>query len=299
MRRRRRREIKEKINVPLILSVIAVAVIIGFLYFKRNDFFNPNIAIPTDSEPGLRQDIAQEKEKIPEGPSDTAEPERPALPISAELTKTSCKDISARLLDFFTSLDNQDYIAAYQLTGGASLHFKKLTKKLFTNPPIITRETDNLFTILQNTSHFYRLLGPKNISLAKEILARNKENVESIFADFYLWSTLDTCTSSEFSIHLPLKGLYEYACFFLNTLGGQSYLFRREPSIRLLVTYYSILVLDRANTAELNKYGLDIRQPIESLLKEIDASRELDNKKEYLVTLLTLKDKYISKYGQQ
>jgi hypothetical protein len=41
--------------------------------------------------------------------------------------------------------------------------------------------------------------------------------------------------------------MYEYASY-LNTLGGRSYLMRRDSKVRLLTTYYCILVLRAITT---------------------------------------------------
>ena len=55
------------------------------------------------------------------------------------------------------------------------------------------------------------------------------------------WSEIETeCTDVDLDIKLPLAGLYEYAGYFINTLGGQSYLFRRELYLRVLIRYYCL-----------------------------------------------------------
>ena len=85
--------------------------------------------------------------------------------------------------------------------------------------------------------------------------------------------------------------------FFLNTLGGQSYLFRRESRVRMLGKYYSILVLDRANDASLNRHGIDIRPSVDSLLEEMKTTTSLAGRDTYLVRLILLRDKYLARYG--
>ena len=115
---------------------------------------------------------------------------------------------------------------------------------------------------------------------------------------FYKWSEIaPDCPDNNLNIDLPLPGLYEYAGYFINTLGGQSYLFRRELYLRILIRYYSVLIIDRANQVDANRYGIDIRYTLDSLIPEIQGSSDLGNKQEYLENLLRLQEQYQAKYG--
>ena len=100
------------------------------------------------------------------------------------------------------------------------------------------------------------------------------------------------CSSPGTPISLPIKDLYEYAGFFLNTMGGQAYLFRRNSHIRLLVRYYCVLILDRANADIVNRHGIDILPHLESLINEMEIFETLEYRKHYLHTLRTLQEKY-------
>ncbi len=42
-----------------------------------------------------------------------------------------------------------------------------LLQKLLDNPPVVIGETDDLFTLFQNTAHFFRILGKENINTAQ------------------------------------------------------------------------------------------------------------------------------------
>jgi len=211
--------------------------------------------------------------------------------------KVSCEEIDRRIQDFFKHLDDQGYIAAYNLQGGVQAHFKRQLEKLFTNPPIVARETDSLFTILTNTAHFYRILGNNNVLLIKDIMIREADQFESILALFEQWSrTGSSCNSPVTKISLPTRDLYEYAGFFLNTLGGQAYLFRRNSHIRLLIRYYCVLVLDRANAEIVNRHGIDIIPHLESLTSDMEIFETMAYRKQYLHTLRALQDKYQAYY---
>ena len=89
-----------------------------------------------------------------------------------------------------------------------------------------------------------------------------------------------------------LKVLYKYSGFFLNTLAGRNYLLRRVPKIRVLATYYCVLILDKANDAKLNPNGIDIRPHIKLLLTDISNQSGFINKDQYLSELDQLDRKY-------
>jgi hypothetical protein len=87
--------------------------------------------------------------------------------------------------------------------------------------------------------------------------------------------------------------LYDYAGYFLNTLGGRSYLLRRESKVRMLVNYYAILIIDRANDEKFNQYGIDVRPYIDYLFYDISNQKGLTYRERYLTRLTILRDKYM------
>lgn len=201
------------------------------------------------------------------------------------------------ILAFFRHLDQQDYIIDYQLQEGSRIHFSRTLKKVFANPPIVTREADDLFSILKNMSHFYRILGRQEIILIKDILTHEIDNMEQIMAEFYRWSEISQPTgNNNLDFAMPLASLYEYGGFFINTLGGQAYLFRRDSRLRLLARYYAILIIDRANSSDMNRHGIDIRLATEALIDEMEATQMLSGQDEYLTRLTALQTKYQSRY---
>jgi hypothetical protein len=160
-----------------------------------------------------------------------------------------------------------------------------------TNPPSITDETASLYNLYRNMAHFFRVLGKKRVNFTRDVLQNEDEILESVMQTFYLWAT-DETTDKEKTGQPTLKTLYTYSGFFLNTLAGKSYLFRRNSKIRILTTYYSILILDRANDQQLNPAGIDIRPHIEFLLNDLQNQIGLIHQKQYLSQLLQLADKY-------
>ena len=76
-------------------------------------------------------------------------------------------------------------------------------------------------------------------------------------------------------------------------MGGRLYLFRRDSMSRMVVSYYAILLIEKANQEGKNKHGVDIRDSIENLIIEIESSRiDLQMRDVYLETLYDLMVKY-------
>ena len=212
--------------------------------------------------------------------------------------QNECLQTADKILLFFEHLDRQNYIREYAVKGSTLDHFRGIINKLIANPPVVVRETDDLFAILNNMAHFFRVLGPKDILLIKDVLTHEQELIEPTMALFYKWSEIaPDCSDAELDIELPLAGLYEYAGYFINTLGGQSYLFRRELYLRILIRYYSTLIIDRANSVDANRYGIDIRYTLDSLISEIQGNGNLSNKQVYLENLIRLQENYQAQYG--
>ena len=160
-------------------------------------------------------------------------------------------------------------------------------------PPFVMRETDDLVQVLQNKAHFYRVLGKKNTLLLRDILRKEGDIMESSFATLYhAMSLQEKCAAGGTALQAPLKAVYPYAVYFLNTLGGSSYLIRRDSRVRMLTQYYSILVLDQANQRKLNKLGLDIRPPLDALIGDLKGAANLTRKEEYIETLTGIRKRY-------
>ncbi len=203
----------------------------------------------------------------------------------------SFEEIEQQIKAFFSYLDEQDYVRAYELKGGTYEQFKLMLKNMSTTPPLITDETASLYNLYRNMAHFFRVLGKKRVNLVKDILQNEGEILESAMQTFYLWATYEV-GNGEKTGQPTLKTLYTYSGFFLNTLAGRSYLMRRDSKVRILTTYYSVLILDKANDEQLNPGGLDIRPHIEFLLNDLQTQIGLIHQKQYLAEVKQLADKY-------
>jgi hypothetical protein len=246
---------------------------------------------PELQKPHQPEQVEEEESPQTDLPSDAEESTLVIAP--RELTpQQQCDQLAEKLLPFFNNLDSEPYIKDFKLKQPSLQYFNELTTKLLANPPVVTRESDDLYTILTNMAHFFRIIGPRNILLMKTILDRERDKIEDVAAELYQWTIVGRCTGHTFQMNASLDQVYEYAGFFLNTMGGRSYLFRRDSRSRLLVNYYAILIVDRANKENMNRHGLDIREIIPRLIGEIEATNQLIYKEDYIDTLLELHEKY-------
>ena len=216
------------------------------------------------------------------------------LIVSNEVSSDpDCQNKAETVDSFFQRLDTRDYIQAFDLGEKSNVYFPSLIQRLVDNPPIVTGETNDLFTILQNTAHFFRIIGKKNILVLKGILDREKTTFEQTLADFYELIEQSGCLKERFNLSVPPDSLYLYSGFFLNTMGGRLYLFRRDSMSRMVVNFYAIVTVENANRQGRNQYGIEIKSAIDSLIEEIESSKiDLKMREYYLDTLYDLKEKY-------
>ena len=162
--------------------------------------------------------IPQQKLKEVFGPETDTRPEKGPL---------SYPDLEQQIKAFFTYLDEQEYVQAYEFKGGTYKQFQQALKKLSTNPPNVAGETASLYNLYRNMAHFFRVLGKKRLHLIRDILQNETEILESVMQTFYLWLVYKT--GDEVTTDRPtLNEMYAYSGFFLNTLAGKSYLLRRD-----------------------------------------------------------------------
>jgi len=207
-------------------------------------------------------------------------------------TKVDCKAMEAQIMTFFKYLDNQPYMAAYEAKGGARQLYRETMQALTSSPPKLTGELEDLISLIRNVTHLYRVLGKERIEVIKTIIENETDIIESVMAIFYIYSLPeDRCPNKRLKVP-TLEAFYNYGGYFLNTLAGRSYLLRRDSKVRVLLSYYSVLVLDRANDEMLNSAGVDIRPFIDVSYYEIGSQRSLVYQKQYMTELERLREKY-------
>ncbi len=202
------------------------------------------------------------------------------------------EEADRKVREFFAYLDGQEYVQAHDLDRGTFETFRAMVDRLEAHPPAVSAELKDPFLLIRNIAHFYRVLGKRNLRLAREVLVEEAEIAEPIGAVLYEWLLPEDPAGEATEGRPSLKALYEYAGFFLNSVGGRSYLLRRDPRVRVLTAYYCVRILDLANEEEINRHGIDIRPHIESVSEEVRSQRGLVDQKEYLDTLASLREKY-------
>ncbi len=303
-RRHKRKETKKSLLFPfLIFLIISVGAGVALYYnsLKKEIPDQAGTISPPVQKLEPEQAQLQDDETLAVPPQEEHsqtdqtdnEQEESASAENEDLEKEkSCSDLGLSLTNFFSHVDNQFYMTPFKLEQTIQQHFITLTEKVLNNPPVVVREYDDLFTVLKNMAHFFRILGNQNIIIIKTILNREADKIEDVTQDLFHWTTSQQCSAPVFPLETPLIKLYEYAGFFTNTMGGRSYLFRRDSRSRLIINYYSILIIDIANEQNLNKYGIDITPITRQLIQEIEATNQLIYKEKYLETLDGVLEKY-------
>ncbi|CAG36910.1 hypothetical protein [Desulfotalea psychrophila] len=294
----------KKIGVAAIISLAIICAIVW--YFSRETATSlqessPLKAVATDikTEATDQADTVESSVLLAPDNIETIAGENISLPEQVEIAeKQQAKpealtiyQATSQLNTFFSQLDKETYIEKRQLSQGSKAHFSKLLQDIVDNPPVITGESDDLFTLLQNTAHFYRVLGGKNISLIKEVLDKENNQVESVAADLYLILQQPDTLKEQYGVSLPPTALYDYGCFFLNTLGGRLYMFRRDLDLRTILSYYALFFVHQAEEKGLNRHGIDIRPFLEKTIKELETHGQNIQRRDYYLENLYMLEK--------
>ncbi len=221
--------------------------------------------------------------------------QQPVATLSAAARQDPCEALTARIRELFTYLDEQPYTREYQYGGSMQSVLGGFARKLLENQPVIVQEDRDIFVLARNTAHLFRILGAKNLLFLKSILQEERGRLEHDIALLYRFTVNGCTTGAGFS--LPFAGMYDYAAFFLTTVGGRSYLFRRQPDLRFLVEYYSLLIVDEANNRVKNRYGIDILEMLPVLRQDLQQATSLENREEYQQILDNLQRKYQENHG--
>ncbi|MDB9823105.1 hypothetical protein OAC89_05325 [Deltaproteobacteria bacterium] len=213
-----------------------------------------------------------------------------ALPIKD--SNLTFEEIESQIAAFFVYLDEKAYVEDNGLSGSTYSQYELSVGKLSDHLPLVTGETATLYNLFLNVAHFYRVLGKDRLFLIRDILNNESDIIESVMKPFYLWYTSESNIEKNVKGRPSLRMLYDYAGFFLTTLGGKGYLLRRDSRLRILTTYYCVLILDIANDKKLNSNGIDIRPHIRSTFNDISNYIGLINQGEYMTELENLMLKY-------
>lgn len=197
------------------------------------------------------------------------------------------EDLEQDMIRFCRNLDEREYIKAHRLPEGTYRQLVKIMNDLAATPPIVTGETADPYKLKLNQEHFLRVIGKDNIGLLLDILANETELMESTAEMLFDWINKGIEIRNP-EIRMTQKDLYEYSAFFLTTLSGRAYLWRRDSKTRILATYYAVLVVDRANRDMTNRYNVDIRPAASRLMDDLVNYRNLSYRGLYIKKLKAL-----------
>ncbi|MDY7038636.1 MAG: hypothetical protein SV375_21100 [Thermodesulfobacteriota bacterium] len=275
-----------------IFVVAGAAILVGYYMGldrgqkKRVIKQHKNAAIKEKDIPRIERKILSEKD-----PAQTEEIKGTEIADD----ENDCDYIEKDVQAFFNYIDKQKYIQ--DLERGLDTYdlFKKIIVKLSAQPPVPAGEGINAVVMTRNIYYFFHLLDKKELRLIREIIRNESGTLELNLELFYRWLMLgDHCPDREGIRPAPYV-LYQFAGFFLNTIGGRSYLFRRPTGIRLLVSYYCLLIIHEADKTGGNSYGIDIFPDIAPLAREISTYPDFHFQNEYINRLTQLQNYYLKK----
>ena len=206
-----------------------------------------------------------------------------------------CDLIDEYVADFFAYLNTKKYIERLDLKVNTYAYFKKIIRTLAARPPAPAGEGFTPTVMVKNIFFFSRALDRKSLRLFKEVVVNERDTLEINLEMFYRWVMLGKLCPNPEQVRLPFDVMYRYAGFFLNTTGGRAYLFRRSTTLRLLLTYYSALVVYQADRLGKNTYGINISPYIQPLRNEIRHYPDFEFQNQYISTLTRIEDYYLQK----
>ncbi len=275
----------------LVIITIVIAVIAVFVLVDWNTIVHHNVV----EVKGPEVEKVIRRKTVPEPVQETREKHKTSLREIAggeyPYAKMNLYEIKQEVMKFFSTLDNRPYIKAYGLQEGTYRHFQEILSRLKANPPVITGETRDMYTLMHNMAYFYRVLGKRDICLVKDIMDKENGNMEQTMALFYAW-VQEQERENPGDMLLSPEDLYRFSCFFLSTLSGRAYISRRNTKVGTLVKYYSVLLISKADKHKRNHFGVDIRPVIPVLISEIKARKDLAYSDYYLENLLRIKQQY-------
>ena len=280
----------------LILVLLAAAVFFGYYLGRDNAPVEKTIPLGIkEVEPGNKSD-KEINEKEPKKVRVEIKEKEPSIGVTSQpITEDYCAQIESQIHDFFIYLDSKDYVKKIGLKYDSFTLYKKILGEFSANLPIPSGESLSPEIMNKNIFFLFRTIDSVDIYFMKEVLKNEADTMEMNFDLFYKYFMLkDQCPGRE-NTRPSFQVLYRYAGFFLNTIGGRAYLFRRTSALRLLMTYYSILIIHDADKKGKNNYGIDIFPEIEPLTKEIGIFPDLRFRNEYISRLMEIKNYYAEK----
>jgi len=279
-----------------ILLVLVLTGVIGYFILSKNT---------TGSDaPLINEKLASFETKTPEEASQSIRAETEVFTTdSTDKTPAQishqkedlCDEVEKNITGFFRYLDQKEYLRNPGSKTDTYARFKKILNRLAAQPPVPAGEGTNPNILIQNIYHFYRVLDRKDLGFIRQIISKDKETLEINLEMFFRWFGLRNRCPDPDGVRPSLEMLYKYAGFLINTTGGRACLFRRSSDIRLLISYYCLLIINEADKKGRNSDGIDILPYIEPIREEILLHSHFHFQSEYINKLDTLKMYYQSR----
>lgn len=282
---------------PLLLVLLVLAAACLAAYFILLERGREKKKVEGKTTP-VREVTPSQKESVPQIGMETLMEKVPTLTEEVTEKRASdqedyCSKIENGIQAFFTYLNKQKYVQDLETNMDTYDRFKSVIMKLSSHPPIPAGEGMDSIKITRNIYHFYRVLDKNDIRLIRDVVRNEADSLEINLDIFFKWLMLeDRCPDLKES-RPSLEILYQYAGFFLNTVGGRAYLFRRPLPVRLLVSYYSFLIIHEADKRGMNTYGIDIFSEITPLATEMSIYPDFQFQNKYLHQLTDLQNYYL------
>jgi hypothetical protein len=203
-----------------------------------------------------------------------------------------CRELERSLRTFCRYLDDTEILRSQKTYRDSWALLTDILATLEKTPPHSSGEAYRPSIIIENSFHFFRLLRKEKMNIVRDLLQYEADLAEPLIGTLYYWLLSGPQCNKAPSTESTMKMMYSHAAFFLNTLGGHSYLFRRDSKIRALSTYYANLVVHEANLRGLNEVGLDLRLFLPLAFDEIQSRNDLLYTEQYLETLSNLQLHY-------
>ena len=273
-----------------LLIASGIAILAG--YYLGSDKW-PDKKDAVIEEPEGRQPPEQApmiaKEGLPEKEPPKMETIKESAPVEQ---KDDCTLVEEQVQEFFQYLDQKDYIKKQGTKTKAYDRFKASIQKLSADLPLPAGERRDPELMKNNLFFFFRTLPKKDLRMVTMVMKNEEDTLEMNLGVFYKWlMPTEPCPDPE-DIRPSLKTMYHYAGFFTNTLGGRAYLFRRPTKLRLLFSYYCLLIIHEADKRDQNPYGINIAPKITPLIKDIGANPDLQFKDDYVNQLSAIQNYY-------
>ena len=209
--------------------------------------------------------------------------------------KTYCERMEQEIQDYFRYLNGKGYVRHLGEGLDTYSHFKTMIRKFSVKLPIPAGEAIDSSIINDNIFLFFRVLDKNDFRLIRDIVKNEGESLEPTLDLFFRWATSGARCPDPEGIRPSQSMLYHFAGFFLNTIGGRSYLYRRPLGLRLLCSYYSLQILHEADKQGKNSYGIDVFPFIAPLAREIVLYPDFRFKQTYLKDLEDMQKEYLKK----